>query len=177
MNARAYSYRKRSSRAQVNQEHPGKLIDQMHLFQIAIQMKRVKLSNTFIVNAVRVALEFEGVLDLMKLWEKEKESHERSEIIADIQDMIDACSQKEKIKEIYVKFNDLETISKNIRSFKDNLLTIVMKKGGISHLAKLTGIPQPSLSRFFNSNAMPRRATLLKIAAALDLDEMRMRLS
>lgn len=48
-----------------------------------------------------------------------------------------------------------------------------MEQGGISKLAELTGIPQPSLSRFFNSNAMPRKATVLKIAKALNLDEIK----
>ena len=66
--------------------------------------------------------------------------------------------------------NDLDAIAKDIRAFKDGLLHIVDQQGGVSHLAELTGIPQPSLSRFFNSNAMPRRTTLLKIAKALELD-------
>lgn len=46
----------------------------------------------------------------------------------------------------------------------------MLTRGGISKLAELTGIPQPSLSRFFSSNAMPRRSTLLKIAKALNLE-------
>ena len=48
-----------------------------------------------------------------------------------------------------------------------------MEQGGISKLADLTGIPQPSLSRFFNSNAMPRRDTVLKIAKALNIDQIK----
>jgi DNA-binding phage protein len=48
-----------------------------------------------------------------------------------------------------------------------------MQRGGISKLSELTGIPQPSLSRFFNSNAMPRRDTLLRIAKAMDLNGLR----
>jgi len=45
----------------------------------------------------------------------------------------------------------------------------VDKKGGIKKLSTLTGIPQPSLSRFFGSSSMPRRNTLFKIATALNL--------
>ena len=71
---------------------------------------------------------------------------------------------------MYIKFNDLDAIAKNIRAFKDSLYQEVMKNGGISKLAELTGIPQPSLSRFFNSNAMPRRSTVLTIAKALNLE-------
>ncbi len=110
----------------------------------------------------------------MHLWADEKDHEEKKEIIADIQDMIDACEQKEKFEEMYIKFNDLEAIAKNIRAFKDSLYQMVMERGGISKLSELTGIPQPSLSRFFNSNAMPRRATVLKIAKALNLDEIKL---
>jgi transcriptional regulator with XRE-family HTH domain len=46
----------------------------------------------------------------------------------------------------------------------------VEKKSSLKELSKLTGIPQPSLSRFFSSGSMPRRTTLLKIAHALKLD-------
>ncbi|WP_407890448.1 helix-turn-helix domain-containing protein [Scytonema sp. NUACC26] len=38
-------------------------------------------------------------------------------------------------------------------------------------LSEKTGIPEPSLSRFFNSASMPHRTTLYKIANALKLTE------
>ncbi|MHB1948930.1 MAG: helix-turn-helix domain-containing protein [Gammaproteobacteria bacterium] len=147
--------------------------DQVKLFYIATKMKKAGVADSFIVNAVQAALEFEGIADLMNLWADEKDNKERDEIIADIQEMIDACSQKEKTEEIHIKFNDLDAIANNIRGFKDSLLQMVMERGGISKLSELTGIPQPSLSRFFNSNAMPRRATVLKIAKVLDLGEIK----
>ncbi len=146
---------------------------EMKLFSIAVQMKKVGLSDSFIVSAVRTALAFEGVADLMHLWASEKDKKERDEIVADIQDTIDACSQKEKSEEMYIKFNDLEAIAKDIRAFKDSLYQEVMKRGGISKLAEITGIPQPSLSRFFSSNAMPRRSTVLAIAKALNLNGLK----
>ncbi|MCK5015056.1 MAG: helix-turn-helix transcriptional regulator [Candidatus Omnitrophica bacterium] len=108
----------------------------------------------------------------MKMWSEEIDEDEKNEIVADIQDMIDECAQKEKAEGTYVRFNDLEQIAKHIQSFKDNLRIIVEGNGGITVLAKLTGIPQPSLSRFFNSNTMPRRVTLLKIARALNLSQV-----
>jgi DNA-binding phage protein len=147
--------------------------EQVKLFYIAIKMKKAGLVDSFIVNAVQTALEFEGVADLMNLWADEKDSKEKNEIIADIQEMIDETSQKEKLEEIYIKFNDLDAIAKNIRAFKDSLYQMVMERGGINKLAELTGIPQPSLSRFFNSNAMPRRSTVLTIAKVLNLDEIK----
>ncbi len=112
----------------------------------------------------------------MNLWNKEKDQKEREEIVADIQDMVDECIQKGKSEEIYVKFNDLKAISKDIRAFKDSLLQLVIEQGGITKLSEITSIPQPSLSRFFNSNSMPRRSTILKIAKALNLDELKINL-
>ena len=147
---------------------------QMHLFQIATKMQKSGLSDYFVVYAVRCALENEGMCDLMELWETEKIKKERNEIVADIQELIDDSMQTGIVEQEYIRFNDLDAVAKNIRGFKDSLLSKVMEAGGISDLAESTGIPQPSLSRFFNTNTMPRRATLLKIAKALKLDELKM---
>lgn len=146
---------------------------QMHLYQIAIKMKKSALSEQFIVDAVRIASGSEGVFNLMQFWEDEKDKKERNEIVADIQDLIDDSSQKGIVEKEYIRFNDLDSVARNIRAFKDSLLATVTERGGISQLAQLTGIPQPSLSRFFNTNTMPRRATLLKIAKALKLDKLK----
>jgi DNA-binding phage protein len=147
---------------------------QIELLEIAMKMKNAKLPSDFIINALQTALKFEGVADLMHLWNEENNKKEQEEIIADIQEMIDACSQKEKSEEIYIKFNDLDAIAKDIRGFKDSLYQHVMDFGGISKLSESTGIPQPSLSRFFNSNSIPRRSTLLKIAKVLGSDKVKM---
>lgn len=137
---------------------------QVELYRIATKMKSSGLSDVFIAGAVKTAMKLEGVADLMYLWMDEK-----NEIISDIQDLIDASNQ-EGVREKYIKFNDLDAIAKDIRAFKDSLYQIVVARGGVSKLSELTGIPQPSLSRFFNSNAMPQRSTVLAIAGALQLD-------
>jgi len=49
------------------------------LFKIAIAMKKSGIPDTFVVRAVRAALDYEGIFDLMKLWEDETEISERSE--------------------------------------------------------------------------------------------------
>jgi DNA-binding phage protein len=148
--------------------------NQMELFEIATHMKAASLPANFITQAVQTAIEFVGVYDLMKMWSAETDPKEQSEIVADIQDMIDDCAQTERAEAPYVKFNDLDEIAKNIRKFKDSLIVEVNQKGGLTKLSELTGIPQPSLSRFFNSGSMPRRLTLLKIAKALKLDAVKM---
>ncbi len=142
----------------------------VELYTIAHEMQKNGLSADFIDQAIQTALSYEGVADLIRLWASETNCDERTEIIADIQEMIDECRQQTTEEYPYIKFNDLKTIARDIRSFKDSLLLIVNERGGISHLSLLTGIPQPSLSRFFNSNSMPHRSTLLKIAQALHLD-------
>jgi len=142
----------------------------VELFEIAMQMKQAGLADKFITEAVNTAQEFEGVYDLMVMWRDESDPKERDEVVADIQDMIDDTAQRERSEAVYIQFNDLEAIARDIRKFKDALLLLVNQRGGVTQLAAMTGIPQPSLSRFFNTNSMPRRVTLLKIAKALDLD-------
>jgi len=143
---------------------------QVDLFEMGTRMRQAGLADDFVAAAIHTAMEFDGVYDLVLLWSNEDDEKERDEIIADIQDMIDDCAQTGKSESVYIRFDDLDTIAKNVRKFKDELLMIVNQHGGITQLAKLSGIPQPSLSRFFNTNSMPRRGTLLKIAKALGLD-------
>jgi DNA-binding phage protein len=144
--------------------------NRVDLFEIGTGMRSAGLPDTFVADAVTTAMQFEGVRDLLILWANERDAKERKEIVADIQDMIDDCAQASKQEAVSIRFNDLATIAKNVRKFKDELLVAVNQRGGITHLSQLTGIPQPSLSRFFNTVAMPRRGTLLKIAKALGLD-------
>ena len=139
------------------------------LFEIGTTMREAGLPDTFVADAVVTAMQFEGVRDLVVLWANEKDAKERKEIVADIQDMIDDCAQVSKQEALPIRFDDLPAIAKNVRKFKDELLVVVNELGGISRLSRLTGIPQPSLSRFFNTTSMPRRGTLLKIAKALGL--------
>lgn len=142
------------------------------IISIASEMMKSGLSSKFFGDATKVAFEFEGVYDLMKLWQEEESQQERDEIVADIQEMIDECSQKEKVDGTYIRFDDLDEIAKDVISFKDSLRLLVEKKGGIKTLSEKTGIPQPSLSRFFSSASIPRRVTLLKIAKALELSQV-----
>lgn len=144
----------------------------VQIIEIGHKMNSAGLPKDFIAAAVETAFEFEGVYDLLKMWADEKDKEERDATVADIQDMIDECSQKEKVDGVYVRFDDLDQIAKNVRAFKDSLRLIVDQQGGIGKLADLTGIPQPSLSRFFGSASIPRRATLLKIAKALGLSQI-----
>lgn len=145
----------------------------VRLYEIAALMKQSGLEDKFIANAVEIGLYYEGVFDLFDLWADEKDQAERDQIIADIQDEIAEFKERprEPLKKPYIEYNHLDMIAKDVKGFKAHLKTVVDKWGGVTKLAKKTGIPQPSISRFFSSSSMPRRTTLYKIAEALNLSE------
>jgi DNA-binding phage protein len=141
-------------------------------FTIAAMMKERGLPNGFIAQAVDLSQEFEGIFDLMRLWRDESDAAEREEIASDIQELIEDCTQGGKVQAAYIRFDDLESIAADVRRFKDSLRLLVDERGGIGKLAELTHMPQPSISRFFNSSSMPRRTTLNRIARALNLSQV-----
>lgn len=143
------------------------------VYEIATAMKKLGLSIHFISGCVENALVNEGTHDLMVLWLEAEDETQRNEIVADLQDEVDTTAEapKKPLKKPHIKFNDLDSIAKDIKGFKDALRVLVDRNGGIAKLAEKSGIPQPSLSRFFHSASMPRRTTLFKIAEALELDE------
>jgi DNA-binding phage protein len=144
---------------------------EVELYHIGAQMSDAGLPPEFVRDAVRTATEYKGVYHMMVYWRDAAEAEERKQTIADIKDMIDDCRQRSRKGEAYVKHKHLGDIAANIMRFKDGLRQKVDGQGGVVELAKRTGIPQPSLSRFFNSASRPRRTTLVKIAKALGLDE------
>ena len=145
---------------------------QVRLYQIASAMKNADLSDQFIAEAVQIGEYYEGMFDLFVLWEEADEA-DRAEIVADMQEEIDEAQEQpsKPQRKPMVHFEDLDRIAKDVIGFKRHLRNLVDQWGGISKLAEATGIAQPSLSRFFNSSAMPRRTTLYRIAIAMDLSE------
>jgi DNA-binding phage protein len=57
----------------------------------------------------------------------------------------------------------------NAMAEKAKLRQIIDRNGGVSAVARKSGIPRPSLSRMLNSPANLRRSTLSKIAKAVCL--------
>lgn len=145
----------------------------VRVYEIATSMKRHGLPDSFIAQSVKLAEYYEGAFDLFELWDGEEDENEKNQIVADLQDEIDEFKEmpKEPVKKPYISYKDLDTIAHNVVGFKAHLKTKVDQWGGITKLSKETGIPQPSLSRFFNTASMPRRTTLYKIAEALNLSE------
>ena len=136
-------------------------------------MRNEGLEGAFICSLMEHCLPYEGIRDLMELWFEETDPHERDKVVADLQESLDdIVSAPQKPEERpYLRFDDLKEIKHDVLAFKNRLRAEVDRQGGISVLARKTGIPQPSLSRFFSSSAMPRRTTIYKIAKALNLPE------
>ena len=64
------------------------------------------------------ANDFEGVFNLLKMWANESDPAERDAIVSDIQELIDDCSQPEKVEDVYVGFDDLDRIASDVRNTK-----------------------------------------------------------
>lgn len=62
----------------------------LKLAHIVVAMEKEGLEKGFIVAAYTHARTDQGMYDLMALWKEEKDVSERDEIIADIQEAIDA---------------------------------------------------------------------------------------
>jgi DNA-binding phage protein len=145
--------------------------DESDIFRIGAEMVEAGYSVEFAKSAINLAVDFEGARELMRMWAEEEDDEERDEIVADLQQLIEDAGVEQVEEKPYIPFDDLSEIADDVMAFKDRLRQIVDEQGGVTELAEKTGIPQPSLSRFFNTASMPRRSTLLKIADALDLSE------
>lgn len=143
------------------------------IMEIAMDMQRHGLDEAFVEKAVKLAVDLEGMRDLMVCWHEETDPKEKDDAIADIQEEIDEYldAPRSTIEKPKVNFDQLDTIAISIMAFKKKLRNAVDAWGGITKLSRETGIPQPSLSRFFTSASMPRRTTLYKIAKAVGLSD------
>lgn len=155
------------------QTHSDQPNNDLHVLDILNEMRHQHLESTFICSLMANCQRYEGIRDLMELWFEETDVTERSKIIADIQESLDEILNAPQRAEErpYLRFDDISEIRKDVLAFKEHLRAEVDRQGGISELARKTGIPQSSLSRFFLSGSMPRRTTLFKIAKALNLPE------
>jgi len=155
------------------QAHEDLSHNDLHVLDIFNEMRRVGLESTFIFALMENCQRYEGIRNLLVMWFEENNTEEKSKIVADLQEILDDIKDIPRTSEErpYLHFDDLSSIKRDILKFKNRLREETDRQGGISELSRRTEIPQPSLSRFFNSNSMPRRTTLYKIAKALNLPE------
>ncbi len=148
--------------------------EKLRVYELALKMRKDStLSDSFVSSVIDLAVMDQGVFDLLQLWDEATETEDKEAVIADLQDAVDddKSAVAGPIVKPKINFSNLDEVIKDVAAFKARLRIIVDQRGGITVLARNTGIPQPSLSRFFSSASMPRRTTLYKIAIALDLEE------
>lgn len=153
--------------------HPDNPEKDFQILDILNKMRDQGIHTTFIYSLMEHCQRYEGIRDLMQMWFEETNLNEKGKIIADLQECLnDIADLPQKPEERpYLHYHELVEVQHDVLAFKKQLREEVDKQGGINELARKTGIPQPSLSRFFSSASMPRRTTLYKIAKALNLPE------
>jgi hypothetical protein len=140
---------------------------------IAAEMVRADIDFDWVAAVAKVARADQGAFDLMKLWQQEDDKRSRAEIVADLQETLDdyADAPPEPLQKPKIPFDHFDRVVKDVLAEKRRLKELVERHGGVSAVAKKSGIPQPSLSRMLNSASMPRKSTLYKIAVALGIPE------
>lgn len=139
------------------------------IFSVINQMRAAALPDSFVLDVTQMARDTPSVVGLLDLW-SESQGDERDEIVADLQDLLADWKQPAgPTQEVYIRFDDLDKIAKDVMAFKDRLRSKLDDEGvSLTELSERTGMPLPSLSRFFNTPSMPRRSTLIKIARAVN---------
>jgi DNA-binding phage protein len=137
---------------------------------IAEEMVRAGVDELLILKALDLAARFEGVFDLLLLWHEADSNADKDATLIDLQESIDDIEDTPSREELpKIAYDDIDAVRTAVMAFKAGLRLKVDQWGGIAQLARATGIPQPSLSRFFNTPSLPRRTTLHKIAKAVGL--------
>ena len=131
------------------------------------------LPTDFIAAAMDLAGQEQGAYELMELWSEARPGKERDEIVADLQEALDDWAEAPATPQTKprIDFDQLDGVVKNVMAHKRKLRDLIDRHGGVSAVARKSGIPQPSLSRLLSSASMPRRSTLYRIANALGVDE------
>jgi DNA-binding phage protein len=127
----------------------------------------------FIAAAMDLAWQEQGAYELMELWSERKPGKERDEIVADLQEAVEDWAEAPPNPALKprVAFDQLGGIVRSVAAHKRRLRELIDRHGGVSAVARKSGIPQPSLSRLLSSASMPRRSTLYRIANALGVEE------
>lgn len=139
---------------------------------ITAAMVDAGLDRSFAADCFRLAQQNEGFYGLMELWYEADNVDDKEAALADLQELLDDSKvaagpqQKPRLSGV-----DLDAAGIAIAEHKKRLRQIIDRHGGVSAVARLTGIPQPSLSRMLNDGRMPRRTTLHRIASALNVPE------
>lgn len=148
--------------------------DQMlEISAVTADMLRAGLPRDFVAQVDKTARGWEGVYDQMMLWRDAPDAAQRDEIAADLHEAVNDIAEAplDVEKKPYIHFDELDAVAQQILGFKKRLRDLIDQNGGVTEVARRSGIPQPSLSRMLGSASMPRRTTLYKIANAIGAPE------
>lgn len=145
----------------------------LHAADIVKSMKGQGLPEPFLVAVLDYVRNNRGIYELMVLWQEAEDPADRDETIADLQELLEDLEGRpaRPVMKPYIAFDQLDEVGQRVLAYKRKLREIIDRHGGVTKVAELSGIPQPSLSRMLNSASMPRRTTLYRIANALQIPE------
>jgi hypothetical protein len=143
--------------------------------------KKMLLSNlpaVFVDRTAKLAREYEGIFDLMYMWNEELSDEEKDEIIADIQDLLD--DEEREPPEYIIDFSKvdcdvIENIIVSLLMWKAYIKMCINKSDwGLDRLSVETGIPIAALNRCFNINtkSLIKYGMFKKIIKVLKLDNL-----
>jgi DNA-binding phage protein len=141
--------------------------------EIATRMVARGLAIEFVSQALRLAADDQGAFELMELWAEARTRKDRDATLVDLQESIEEALEMPRgiIEKPKVSFNDLDAVAAQVMKHKHRLRVLIDAHGGVSEIARRSGIPQPSLSRMLSSASMLRRTTLHRIAQAMGIHE------
>lgn len=134
------------------------------IIAIGLRMVVAGVPFDFVGRVVAVAHESRGVADMLRVWDAHVDDRDEAVVAMHevLEDRDPACKHV-----VVTTTADGSRIAEERKAFKANLRRLVEEQGGVSRVAELSGIPQPSLSRLLNSLSEPRSSTLHCLAGAL----------
>jgi transcriptional regulator with XRE-family HTH domain len=143
--------------------------------EILASMRAAGLPEVFLDQLATFARESAPLVQMMEVWAGGEPGDDRDDTVVHLQAMIDELEDAAagaNGSRTRIPFEKLESeVLLSVQDHKRRLRELIDRHGGVSAVARKAGIPQPSLSRMLNDGSRPRRATLYKIAAAIDVDE------
>lgn len=135
--------------------------------RVAMAMVDSGLPFEFGLQVVAVARETDAILELASMWEAETDAAERDETIVALQRLLDDYEQPVRAGQGLADEAEADVWADQIAKWKLRLRGRVDAAGGVSAVARLANMPQPSLSRILHDFSVPRHATLVKLAQVL----------
>lgn len=74
-----------------------------------------------------------------------------------------------------IRPRDMYLVGSNLKAFKEALVEQLEAHGGLTKVAKLAGMSQPSLSRMLNSDAVPRESTIRRLFEVMAIDSIKIK--